>query len=113
MRFLTTISWNLHFGTIEFVPSLVDHEVVITATTHVIKLYHNCGFNVQWILTDCEFEDVCPALTTLNNIMLNTTATANEHVPEFEQFIYVIKEHMQGAVTTTTLPLLSIQCLTS
>jgi hypothetical protein len=96
-RFLTTISRHLHFGTIEFVSSL-EHSHVLSAIQNVIHLYHGRGFNVQWILTDCTFEHLCPALLSLN-VHLNVTS-ANEHVPEIGQFIRVIKERVRAAVTT-------------
>jgi hypothetical protein len=100
LRFLTTISRHLHFGTIELVPSL-EHSHVLFALKHVIHLYNSRGFNVQWLLTDRAFEHLRPALTSLN-VHLNTTS-ANEHVPEIERFIRVIKERVRATVTTSPI----------
>lgn len=100
MRFLTTVSRHLHFGTIEFVPSL-DHNVILAAVTNVIDIYASRGFTVQWLLTDRAFEHLRHALTALQ-VTLNTTA-ANEHVPEIERFIRVIKERIRSTITTSPI----------
>jgi hypothetical protein len=97
LRFLASISRHLHFGTIEFVSSL-EHSTLSTAVQRIINVYTTRGFTITWILTDRAFEHLRPVLERLN-VHLNTTS-ANEHVPEVERFIRVIKERVRGFVTT-------------
>jgi hypothetical protein len=100
LRFLTTISRHLHFGSIEYMPSL-EHSHVLAAIRRVISIYTSRGFTVRWLLTDRAFEHLRPALLELD-VHLNVTA-ANEHVPEIERFIRVIKERVRAVITTSPI----------
>lgn len=64
--------------------------------TRVLRLYGRAGFVVQTALMDREFvavADKCPTL------LINTTA-ANEHVPEIERAIRLVKEPARGIENT-------------
>jgi hypothetical protein len=91
--FLASISRHLHFATAEFVPSL-EHDTIVASICRLHDLYSNRGFVIEWLLTDRAFEHIRPVTDSLN-IRLNVTA-ANEHVPEIERFIRVIKERVRG-----------------
>jgi hypothetical protein len=99
LRFLTTISRNLHFGTIEYVPSL-EQSSIVRGIMQVINIYHRRGFVVDWIFTDRAFEHIRDKLPS--GVSLNVTA-ANEHVPEIERFIRVIKERVRAYITTSSI----------
>jgi hypothetical protein len=72
----------------------------------VIDIYHRRGFIVEWIFTDRAFEHIRNKLPP--GINLNVTS-ANEHVPEVERFIRVIKERVRAYITTSPIdPLPSI-----
>jgi hypothetical protein len=93
LHFLSTISQNLHFGTIEFMPSSMHHASILAGIQQqVINIYSNCGFTATWIFTDHAFEQLCTALAS-SDINLSVTATNDEQVPEIECFIHVIKDH--------------------
>ena len=55
-------------------------------------MYHNCGFKVKEIHADGELYGLTN-YTTKMGITMNLTS-ANEHVPEIERLIHVIKEHI-------------------
>jgi hypothetical protein len=101
LRFMASISRNIHFSTVEFVSSL-EHSSLIASVRRLIDLYSSRGFTVEWILTDRAFEHLRPVLTALN-VHLNVTAAA-EHVPEVERLIRVIKERVRGFLTTYPAP---------
>ena len=58
----------------------------------MLQLYSRAGFVAQTALMDKEFDavaDKCP------NLPIKTTA-ANEHVPEIEQAVRLVKEQARG-----------------
>ncbi len=63
---------------------------------NIIALYAKGGFQVGTILMDNEFECLRNLIPT---IVINTT-TANQHVPEIEQRIRLIKECGRGILNT-------------
>lgn len=81
-------------------PSL-EHSFVLAAINNILIIYHHRAFSVKWILTDCAFEHLRAPLMS-KQINLNVTA-ANEHVPEVERFIRVIKERVCGYMTTSPI----------
>ena len=94
--FLVTSSWNLHFSMVE---SLPNHQVG-TATTYlkkVIRLYHHRGFRVTSITCNPEFEVLRPSFPMLN------CCSADEHVPEIEQYIQTLKDRTWSAVNVLPL----------
>ena len=69
-------------------------EVIIK----IIRLYKIRGFVQEFLLTDDEFSVLAVALLK-EGVLLNRTA-ANEHVPEIERLIRMIKERHRARVNT-------------
>ena len=86
--FFTTISRDLHFGTIE---CLANRRVstIVGKLRSVIRLYEHRGFRVTKILADHEFEPLCTEYPMLD------TCARGEHVPEIERYIRTIKDTTQ------------------
>lgn len=99
LPFFATISRNIKFTTVENILMRTKKQLV-EAVKHVNTLYEICGFNVDSALMDGEFGPLKPDLMELG-IKLNVTL-ANEHVPEIEHQICVIKECARA--TRHTLP---------
>lgn len=73
---------------------------VTTALKKVLKLYKNRGFNPKTIIMDGEFKPMKSEISEMG-LTLNSTA-ANEHVPQIESQIRVVKE--QARCICHTLP---------
>ena len=93
--FLITRTRGLQLITIEYLPrrtaKYIGHKL-----NRVLSFYRRAGFVVQLALMDMEFETVraeCPSLP------INTCA-ANEHVPEIERAIRLVKERARGVYNT-------------
>jgi hypothetical protein len=81
--------------TVEYLPRSTA-KFIGAKLTRVLQLYSRAGFVVQTALMDREFEavrDKCPHLP------INTTAR-NEHVPEPERAIRLVKERTRGVEAT-------------
>jgi hypothetical protein len=91
--FFTSISRDINFTTIEIIPTMTVKQLV-AATRHVNTLYNNHGFCVETAMVDSEFAPSKADLLEMG-IILNITS-ANEHVPEIERRIRVIKERTRA-----------------
>eukprot|EP00804_Cyclotella_cryptica_P031059 CCRYP_015979-RA/>CCRYP_015979-RA protein AED:0.11 eAED:-0.01 QI:0/-1/0/1/-1/0/1/0/114 len=85
--FLLTRSRGLQLITVEFLPRRTA-KIIGEKLTRVLQLYHRAGFVVQTALMDKEFDSVADQCPT---VPINTVAT-NEHVPEIEGAIRLVKE---------------------
>ena len=87
--FLVTISCDMKFGTVE---ALNNQQITTVADKlkTVINLYSYCGFSMDAITADQEFEPLCPWYPMLN------CAGADEHVPEVERYIRTVKDRVQS-----------------
>ena len=92
---LITRTRGLQLITVEYLPrrtaKYIGHKLA-----RVLNFYRRAGFIVQVALMDMEFERVqteCPSLP------INTCA-ANEHVPEIERAIRLVKERARGVFNT-------------
>ena len=65
----------------------------LEAIKEIIATYNQAGFHVVKILADNEFQPLEESLQDDFDIEMNFAA-AQEHVPEAEQNIHVIKEHV-------------------
>ena len=99
LPFLITISKNLRFGTIDFLPNRQEPTILKSLRT-TIQMYHSRGFQVLECLGDPEFEPLRDALTHVA-VSLNT-ASAGEHVPDIERYIRTVKDHVRS--TYNSLP---------
>ena len=87
--FVVTISQDIHYGTAAVLPSM-KLNILESAVTGVMKSYMLQDFTVRQIFVDKQFEGL---KNKMNNQVIVNVVSAEEHVPEIEQFIRVIKEH--------------------
>ena len=86
--FLATISRNIHYGTIAALPNM-KIETLEREIESVMRGYSTRGFHVKTILVDLQFK----AIKDRNNLsVLTNVCSRDEHIPEIERFIRVIKE---------------------
>ena len=81
---------NRKIGTIK---ETIDNAIVV---------YKQRGFKVTILYMDREFEPMRGYLLERHGIQLNTTS-ADEHVPEVERRIHVIKEHFRAEYNTSPM----------
>ena len=94
--FLITISRHIMFATGSMIKNRkVEH--IADRITQVHKLYLQRGFKITHMHTDCEFEPLHKE--TALGINLNC-ASKQEHVPEIERFIQIVKERVRSARST-------------
>ena len=102
--FLVTISRHLKFGTIKMLPSR-SKNYILSAIKMILPIYNTSGFKVDSMLMDNEFECLRSDLGGLK-VNLNISA-ADKHVPDIEQYIQTVKEHVQSmynGIQYKTLP---------
>eukprot|EP00804_Cyclotella_cryptica_P023430 CCRYP_020847-RA/>CCRYP_020847-RA protein AED:0.40 eAED:-0.81 QI:0/-1/0/1/-1/1/1/0/516 len=93
--FLLMWSRGIQLITVEFLPRRTA-KIIVEKLTRVLQMYHRAGFVVQTALMDKEFDAVADQCQT---VAINTTA-ANEHVPEIERAIRLVKERARGIENT-------------
>jgi hypothetical protein len=93
LAFLTTISKRIKYRTAEFVANR-KISTLEDKLTNVIKMYQRAGFKVSTIYCDNEFSPLRKILLD-QNISCNV-ASAQEHVPDIERSIRVIKERIRA-----------------
>ena len=93
--FLVSLARGLNLITVEFLSSRTAKNLA-RHIDQIAQLYARGGFRVGTVLMDNEFEKLRPLVPTLS---INTTA-ANEHVPEIERRIRLIKERGRGILNT-------------
>ena len=97
--FLVTLSRTIRFSTIEVVKDR-KMTTLVKAIGNVLALYRSRKFVIKEMLMDPEFDPLGVPLQN-QGVRLNTTS-ANEHVPEIERHIRVIKERARAK--TSRLP---------
>ena len=86
--FLATISKYIHYGTIQALQNM-KIPTIEDGIESVLRTYGNRGFHVKTIHVDLQFK----ALKDRNKLSLRTNVCSREeHVPEIERYIRVIKE---------------------
>ena len=98
ITFLTTVSRDIRFITVEYMNDRVLQKSVVPSIRRVVSLYKARGFQVQMIMADDEFKSMKDTMMEHHGITLNTTS-ANEHVPEIERTIRVIKERNRSSIS--------------
>jgi hypothetical protein len=88
--FFASISRNIKFTTTENIPTRTAKQLV-EAVKHVLAIYKKQGFHVETALMDGELFAPLKADMLEMGVRLNITS-ANEHVPEIERRIRVLKE---------------------
>jgi hypothetical protein len=81
---LVTLSRNIHFGTVEALPSCSKANI-LKAIHNVLRVYRGSGFKVQTALMDGEFATMEGDLMD-DRVRINVTAR-DEHVSEIERYI--------------------------
>lgn len=98
LPFLITLSRQVHFVTVQYMPSRSAREIK-SGLMEVVKLYKRAGFIIQAALMDNEFEPLVKLL--LDKLVVNTTAK-NEHVGKIERKIGHLKNRSRS--TKASLP---------
>lgn len=104
MPFLITVAKNIKSTMIELLDDR-KKEIILESIDDVINIYKTRGFNIKCVLMDREFVPLTEDLRA-RNISSNPTST-NEHVPEVERQIRVLKERVRGLYNSlpyTTIP---------
>jgi hypothetical protein len=95
MQFLTTISKNIHYRTAQYVASKLPSEYA-NALKEVINIYKQGGFKVTHIFCDNEFRPLMHLLADQEPEIKFNYSSPNEHVPDVERSIQVIKERIRA-----------------
>eukprot|EP00978_Attheya_sp_CCMP212_P017186 scaffold45596_cov58-Attheya_sp.AAC.9 len=114
LKFLATISKNLYYRTAHFVPKQMS-EFYTHVVNSLVVVYNQGGFQIKKILCDNEFHPMMDALALNQHIAMNYT-NPQEHVPEAERNIRVIKERVRATyhrLPYTRLPKILVKYLVS
>ena len=115
--FVVSLSKKIVFGILQFVKRRAGGNL-LKSIKKVVNLYHARGFNIKSLFMDREFEclrDILEDDSEIKSALLNTTST-DEHVPEIERRIRVIKERTRAETSDlpyTYLPIIMIVELVS
>ena len=91
--FLVTLGQKIKFTTAENISDR-KAKTLLQGLQNMTSLYNKQNVNIATLFMDNEFEVLKPKLDAMS-ITLNTTAT-NDHVPEIERQIRVIKESVRA-----------------
>ena len=89
--FLLTTSHNLHFGTVEAIPSR-QVDTVLKAIKRMLSIYHTRGFRGQTIPADPEFQ---PLDGLIPGVSFNFCAQG-EHIPDIERYVCTVKDRVRS-----------------
>eukprot|EP00536_Pseudo-nitzschia_multiseries_P015470 jgi/Psemu1/42725/gm1.42725_g len=92
---LVTISRNIHYGTVAALPNMKLPQLE-AAIVSVIKSYSLRGFHVAVLLLDKPFDSLATGHFSGFKLRINVVSR-DEHVPEIERFICVIKERCRAS----------------
>ena len=112
MSFLTTISRHIMYRTTEWVPNKTA-KAYRSALDNVFRLYNLAGFRIRSIHCDNEYRSLMQELETIYEVKMNYS-NAQEHVPEVERSIRVIKERFRATfhrLPFTKLPATMVKIL--
>jgi hypothetical protein len=110
--FLTTVSRNIMYRTMEWVPNKTA-RAYRSALDNVFCVYNMAGFKNKRIHCDSECRSLMQELESIHEVQMNY-ASAQEHVPEIERSIRVIKERCCATfhrLPFTQLPTIMIKTL--
>ena len=112
LYFLTTVSRNIMYRTTEWVPNKTA-KAYRSALDNVFRVYNMAGFKIKSIHCDNEYRSLMQELESIYEVKMNY-ASAQEHVPEIERSIRVIKERFRATfhrLPFTRLPAIMIKIL--
>ena len=97
MPFFITVSRDLKLTTTELMSDKTQ-QTILNCITNIQSVYKNRGFEVKTLLMDRE---IIPVVDNLRAIGIEPNPTsANEHVPEVERQIRIVKERVSGLYNT-------------
>lgn len=102
--FLTTVSRHIMYRTAEWVQNQTS-QAYRSVLDNVFRLYNIAGFRITTIHCDNEYKSLMGELEDVYGVAVNY-ASAQEHVPEIERSIRVIKERVRA--TFHRLPYLKL-----
>ena len=91
LQFVTTISKSLRYRTAQFISSRSPKEYT-KFIKEVIAMYRKAGFQVTHIYCDNKFKPLMTHLADKESTIQINYSIPNEHVPDIERSIRVIKE---------------------
>jgi hypothetical protein len=112
LYFLTTVSRNIMYRTTEWVPNKTA-KAHRSALDNVFRVYNMAGFKIKSIHCDNEYRSLMQELESIYEVKMNYVS-AQEHVPEIERSIRVIKERFCAPfhrLPFTRLPAIMIKIL--
>eukprot|EP00978_Attheya_sp_CCMP212_P001666 scaffold3444_cov50-Attheya_sp.AAC.2 len=98
LKFLATISKNLFYRTAHYVEGKKP-EFYMAAIDSLVIVYTQGGFQIKKILCDNKFRVLMDPLAFKHHITMNY-ANPQEHVPEAERNIRVIKERVRVTISS-------------
>jgi len=110
--FLTTISRNLYYRTVQYLPRQTA-DIYRDAIVDIIRLYNRAGMKVERIHADNEFRAVLDDIRDILGVQVNY-ANPQEHVPEAERNNRTIKERIRATyhrLPFTKLPRIMVKIL--
>ena len=96
--FLVSISDHIHYGTSTAMPDMTE-ETMFSVLKELDQFYMRRGFKINVVLADKQFQCLDNSLAE-RQMMLNIAAQ-DEHVPQVERYIRVLKERMRCAIHNT------------
>jgi hypothetical protein len=112
LHFVTTISKNLQYRTAQYIKDKTPTEYT-KALIEVIQVYSKGGFRVTHIFCDNEFKPLMTYFAHYNQDVHFNYTSSNEHVPEIERSICVIKEQIRATfhcLPYNHLPKIMLKC---
>jgi hypothetical protein len=95
LKFITTISKHLHYRTAQYIMNKSSEEYA-KVLNKIMHIYRKAGFLVTHIYCDNEFRPLMTHLLEQEPNLFFNFANPNEHVPEIERSIRVIKERVRA-----------------
>jgi hypothetical protein len=94
-QFFLTLSRKTTFTAVNH---LADHTVpyIFKAFKEIYQYYLQCGFHITVVHADGEFSPLKPLIESIPGGPVVNLVSANEHVPEIEHRIQVVKEHCRA-----------------
>jgi hypothetical protein len=110
--FLTTVSRHIQYRTVQ---PLVNQSASAyrSALDEIFRIYEHAGFFIKTIHCDNQFQPLLKELTEAYGVSINY-ANPQEHVPEIERSIRVIKERFRATfhrLPFTKIPRIMVQIL--
>ena len=94
--FLLTLSWKICFTAVNHIANRTVPQI-FAAFKEIYQYYMHCGFHIITVHSDGELAPLQALVASLPGGPMINLETANEHVPEIERKIRVVKEKCRAA----------------